>query len=181
MGPPGVGKGTQAERIEKHFNIVHLSTGEILREEMKAETPVGIQAKVYCDSGQLVPDYILLDIIENRLAQEDCKNGYLLDGFPRTLPQAEGLDNILNQLNQNLDCAISLTADEDELVRRLVQRRKESGRTDDTEEIIQQRQKVYWKQTAPLLDFYKKKGLLKEVDGIGEILEITKRILNVLN
>ncbi|MBL7014020.1 MAG: adenylate kinase [Candidatus Marinimicrobia bacterium] len=180
MGPPGVGKGTQAARIENHFSIIHLSTGEILREEMKAETSIGKQAKDFCDSGQLVPDPILLDIIEHRLFHDDCKNGFLLDGFPRTLPQATGLDTILKDINQELDCAISLVADEGELVSRLVQRGKELGRSDDSEEIIQHRQKIYWDQTAPLLDFYRNKGLLKEVDGIGDISEITNRILKVL-
>lgn len=180
MGPPGVGKGTQAARIEKHYNIIHLSSGEILRAEIEDNTEIGVQAKKFIDLGQLVPDSILLDIIEHRLSFDDCKNGFLLDGFPRTLPQATELNTILISCHQELDCAISLTANEDELVSRLIQRGVESGRTDDTEEIIHQRQKIYWEQTAPLIDFYRGKGLLKEVDGIGEIPEITNRILETL-
>ncbi|MBT3299615.1 MAG: adenylate kinase [Candidatus Marinimicrobia bacterium] len=180
MGPPGVGKGTQAKRIEKHYDIVHLSTGDILRSEMKSKSLVGKQAREYIESGHLVPDSVLLKMMAHRLEQEDCGNGFLLDGFPRTLAQANGLDKILLDLKQTLDFAISLTANEDELVNRLVKRGQDSGRSDDTKEIIQHRQKIYWEQTAPLIDFYKNKNLLKEVDGIGEISEITNRILGVL-
>jgi len=180
MGPPGVGKGTQAACIEKHFNIIHLSTGEILRDEIERNTRIGKQAKGFIDLGQLVPDPILLDIIEIRLVHDDCKNGFLLDGFPRTLPQAIGLDKILRDCHQELDCAISLKADEDELVGRLVLRGKELGRSDDTKEIIKKRQNIYWEQTAPLIDFYRGKGFLKEVNGIGEIPEITNRILEAI-
>jgi len=180
MGPPGVGKGTQAACIEKHFNIIHLSTGEILRDEIERNTRIGKQAKGFIDLGQLVPDPILLDIIEIRLVHDDCKNGFLLDGFPRTLPQAIGLDKILRDCHQKLDCAISLKADEDELVGRLVLRGKELGRSDDTKEIIKKRQNIYWEQTAPLIDFYRGKGFLKEVNGIGEIPEITNRILEAI-
>jgi len=180
MGPPGVGKGTQAARIEKHYNIIHLSTGEILRDEIEENTKIGKQAKGFIDLGQLVPDLILLDIIEHRLIHDDCKNGFLLDGFPRTLPQATGLDKILTNCHQELDCAISLKANEDELVSRLVLRGKELGRSDDSKEIIKKRQKIYWEQTAPLIDFYRGKGLLKEVNGIGEIPEITNRILEAI-
>jgi len=180
MGPPGVGKGTQAKNIVEKYGIVHLSTGDILRAEVGGNTDLGNKAKVYMDAGKLVPDELLLGMMEGRLQQDDCKNGYLLDGFPRTIPQAEGLEKIMEKINHSVDYVISLTADEDELVKRLVLRGKESGRSDDTEEVIKERQQVYWKLTAPLLDFYSGRKLLHEVDGLGTISEITERILNVL-
>lgn len=180
MGPPGVGKGTQAKNIVEKYGIVHLSTGDILRSEVGNKTDLGEQAKAFMNAGKLVPDNLLLDMMENRLQQADCQKGYLLDGFPRTIPQAEGLERIVNKINHNIDYVISLTADEDELVKRLVLRGQESGRSDDTEEVIKERQQVYWKLTAPLLDFYRKRNLLYEVDGLGTIPEITDRILDVL-
>jgi adenylate kinase len=180
MGPPGVGKGTQADRIKNELNIEHLSTGDILRKEAKAKTNVGMDAKLYMDMGRLVPDHILISIVKEHISKSKCENGYLLDGFPRTLPQAQGLDDMMHSIGHDLDCAISLLANEDELVDRLIKRGEESGRTDDTPEVIRNRQQIYWEQTAPLLDFYRKKNLLKEVDGFGEIPEITKRILNIL-
>ena len=181
MGPPGVGKGTQADRIKDKLKILHLSTGDILRAEVEAKSVIGMDAKLYIDLGKLVPDYILIEIVKERISKDDCENGYLLDGFPRTLPQAEGLDEMMHSIGHDLECAISLTADEDELVERLIKRGKESGRSDDTPEVIRNRQKIYWEQTAPLLDFYHGKGILKEVDGLGKIPEITERILDVLN
>lgn len=180
MGPPGVGKGTQAKNIVEKYGIVHLSTGDILRAEVGGNTTLGKKAKEYMDAGQLVPDGLLLNMMENRLQQKDCKKGYLLDGFPRTIPQAEGLESILDTINHKIDYVISLTADETELVNRLVLRGKESGRSDDTEEVIRERQQVYWKLTAPLLEFYRDKNLLIEVDGLGTISEITNRILKVM-
>ena len=180
MGPPGVGKGTQANSIVDKFEIIHLSTGDILRVEVGGNTELGKKAKEFMDAGQLVPDELLLNMMENRLQQKDCKNGYLLDGFPRTIPQAEGLESILNKIHHKIDYVISLTADETELVNRLVLRGEESGRSDDTEEVIKERQHVYWKLTSPLLDFYRERKLLVEVDGLGTISEITNRILKVL-
>jgi len=180
MGPPGVGKGTQADRIKDELNIVHLSTGVILRAEVEAESKVGIDAKSYMDKGLLVPDSILIEIVKERISKPDCQNGYLLDGFPRTLPQAKGLDDMMKSIGHKLDCAISLTANEDELVARLLKRGQDSGRSDDTPEVIRNRQKIYWEQTAPLLDFYREKDILKDVNGLGEIADITERILNIL-
>lgn len=180
MGPPGVGKGTQANSIVDKFEILHLSTGDILRAEVGGYTVLGKRAKEFMDAGQLVPDELLLNMMENRLQQKDCKKGYLLDGFPRTIPQAEGLELILKKINHSINYVISLTADETELVNRLVLRGKESGRSDDTEEVIKERQQVYWKLTSPLLDFYRERKLLVEVDGLGTISEITNRILKVL-
>jgi len=180
MGPPGVGKGTQASRIKSRLNIAHLSTGDILRTKIEQKTDTGVQAKLYMDAGKLVPDQILLNIIQDRIKNPDCDSGYLLDGFPRTLPQAVGLEKIMESITHTLDMVISLTADENELVERLIKRGKESGRSDDTPEVIRNRQKIYWEQTAPLVGFYENKGILKNVDGLGEISEITERILTIL-
>ncbi len=180
MGPPGVGKGTQAKRINNELKIAHISTGALLRTEIRASTDVGIIAKKYIDQGKLVPDDFLLDIVRDRLKKTDCDNGYILDGFPRTLDQAIGLEAIMNDISQVLDMVISLTADENELVDRLVKRGVRSGRSDDTSDVIHKRQKIYWEQTAPLLDFYMARGLLKNINGFGEIEEITHRILKII-
>ena len=180
MGPPGVGKGTQAKHIKTELKILHLSTGEILRKEIYQKTEIGNEAKIYIDKGCLVPDEILLNIMKDRLSRPECSQGYILDGFPRTITQASGLDDIMDSLDETLDVAISLIADKDELVKRLINRGEESGRSDDAEAIIRNRQQIYWRETAPLLDYYQTKGLLKNVDGLGSVLEITNRILNVL-
>ena len=180
MGPPGVGKGTQATNLKDHYEIIHLSTGDILRAELSAKTELGKKAKKYMDAGELVPDELLLTMMEQRLQQDDCERGYLLDGFPRTIPQAEGLTKILAKLRHRLDAAVSLHADENELINRLILRGKTSGRSDDTEDVIKQRQKVFWDATAPLLDYYQNLYLLQKVDGLGTIPEITERIIEVL-
>lgn len=180
MGPPGVGKGTQASLLRNKINVIHLSTGDILRQEIIKNSEIGLKAQGFMNAGKLVPDKVLLDIIRDRITQDDCKAGYLLDGFPRTLNQAVGLDEILISINQSLDFAISLTANEEELINRLINRGIEVGRSDDTLEVIKNRQNIYWENTAPLLDFYKQKNLLKEVDGLGEISQITDRILKAL-
>lgn len=180
MGPPGVGKGTQANRIKNTLNILHLSTGDILRDEIKINSNIGIKAKMYMDDGMLVPDSVLLQIVQQKISEPICDNGYLLDGFPRTIPQADGLEKIMQSINHKLDYAISLSANTDELIERLIKRGEESGRNDDTPEIIKNRQKIYWEQTAPLLEYYGEKGILKDVDGLGTISEITNRILEII-
>ena len=180
LGPPGVGKGTQAIKLCNYYNIIHLSTGEMLRKEITANSKVGNEAKSYIDNGNLVPDELIINIITNRLKKDDAQKGYLLDGFPRTINQAEGLELININLNHQLSGVISLTADKKELIKRLVIRGENSGRSDESPDIIRHRQKVYWKQTAPLLKYYKKKNVVKEVDGLGSINEITERILEVL-
>jgi len=181
IGPPGVGKGTQAKRICDHFCILHLSTGDILRGEISQNSRVGKTAKQFIDKGKLVPDSVLLDIMSNRLNQNDCKNGYCLDGFPRTIPQAEGLELILKNQNHSINAVVSIDADEKELIRRLVLRGSNSGRTDDTSDVVKQRLEVYRKQTAPLLEFYSGRNLLQSINGVGEIRNITQQILEVLN
>ena len=140
-----------------------------------------ILAKTYIDKGNLVPDKLILGIIENRLRSRDAEQGYLLDGFPRTINQAEGLQKILFQLNQTLNAVISLTANEEDLIMRLIKRGKDSGRSDEAPEIIRHRQKVYWTQTAPLLEYYAEEKILKKVDGLGSISDITKRILETID
>ena len=181
LGPPGVGKGTQAKKVCDHYKIIHLSTGEILRKEISDKSEVGNQAKTYIDNGNLVPDNVILRIIENRLKASDAQYGYLLDGFPRTINQAEGLQKIMLQLKHKINSVISLTANEEELILRLIKRGKDSGRSDESPEIIRHRQKVYWRQTAPLLEYYSEKKVLKKVDGLGNITDITKRILETID
>lgn len=181
IGPPGVGKGTQAKRICDHFGILHLSTGDILREEISQNSPVGQAAKQFIDKGELVPDNVLLDIMSIRLNQNDCKNGYCLDGFPRTIPQAEGLELILQNLHHSINAVVSIDADEKELIQRLVLRGDNSGRTDDSSDVVKQRLDVYRKQTAPLLEFYSRRNLLQSINGVGDIPKITQQILNGLS
>ncbi|NOZ76039.1 MAG: adenylate kinase [FCB group bacterium] len=181
LGPPGVGKGTQAQRLQDHYAIVHLSTGELLRDEIADGTDLGLHAKSFIDQGLLVPDQILLDMMNGRLQHTDCEAGFLLDGFPRTIPQAEGLTGILATLDQALNAVVCLTADREELIHRLLLRGKTSGRTDDNLAVIRQRLDVYRQQTEPLIDYYRANGLLVEVSGLGTIPEITERIINALD
>ena len=181
MGPPGVGKGTQAKILKEKLGIAHISTGELLRTEIDNDTKIGKIAKRYINQGNLVSDNLILEIVKDRLAMADCKNGYILDGFPRTLNQAIGLEVIMKNISQNLDIAISLSANENELVERLIKRGLKSGRSDDNSDIIiRERQKIYWKLTAPLLKFYEDKNILKSIDGLGKIEEITYRIINII-
>jgi len=180
MGPPGVGKGTQAKIIKDNYDIPHLSTGEILRKEISLKSKIGVIAKKYIDDGIFVPDEILIKIIENNILDARCSNGYILDGFPRNLQQVENLNELLIKLGHTIDIAINLKADENELIKRLIKRSEDSGRSDDKIEIISKRQKVYWEQTAPIIQYYKRSGILIEVNGIGTIAKITKRIIDAI-
>ncbi|MBN1908539.1 MAG: adenylate kinase [Pirellulales bacterium] len=177
IGPPGAGKGTQAERLIEKYKLAHLSTGDMLRAARDAKTEVGKKADEYMSSGQLVPDEIIVAIIAERLAQPDCEGGYLLDGFPRTIAQAEALDQMLAEKKTPLDVVLELQVPEDELFTRLAGR----GRADDTPEVIRQRLVAYREQTRPLLEYYGKKGLLKSIDGLGTIEEIFERTVIVLD
>ena len=200
LGPPGAGKGTQAQKICDALNIPQISTGDILRRAMKEGTETGLKAKSFIDAGQLVPDAVIIDIVKERLAMDDCRGGYILDGFPRTVPQAEALDTFAT-----IDCVIDLDVKDEELVNRLSGRRvclkcgatyhisMLNGKTtcdkcgeeliqrnDDKAETVLNRLKVYHDQTAPLIGYYEKKGLLKKIDGAQGMENTTKAILNAL-
>jgi len=172
IGPPGAGKGTQAERIVTTYEMAHLSTGDMLRAARDAQTDVGRQAEQYMSAGQLVPDEIIVAIIAERLEQADCHGGFLLDGFPRTIPQAEALDQMLQQRGKPLDVVLELRVPEEELFQRLAGR----GRADDNPEVIRQRLVAYREQTEPLLQYYEKQDLLRSVDGLGTVDEVFGRV-----
>lgn len=207
LGPPGAGKGTQAKMLVEKYGIPQISTGDILRANLKAQTELGVEAKKYMDAGKLVPDEVVIGIINNRLKEEDCQKGYMLDGFPRTVAQAEALDKILAENGSGIDHVVSIEVDNDELMGRLTGRRtcKECGqgfhvmfdppkqdgvcdkcsgelyqRDDDNEETVGNRLKVYADQTQPLIDYYKNKKLLRPIDGLGEITAVFERVVSVL-
>jgi len=176
LGPPGVGKGTQAQRLIESLGIPQISTGEMLRAAVAAGTPVGLDAKRFMDRGELVPDEVVIGVARERLAQADAKQGFILDGFPRTVAQAEALDGILAGLGVKLERCVALTADSEELVKRLLRRAELEGRADDNEETIRTRMRVYEEQTAPLVAYYRAQGILAEVDGVGDVEAIAARI-----
>ena len=177
IGPPGAGKGTQAERLLETYALAHLSTGDMLRAARDAKTEVGQKADQYMSAGQLVPDEVVLDIVAERLKQPDCQDGYLLDGFPRTIAQAEALDAMLARQGTPLEVVLELQVPEEELFRRLAGR----GRGDDTPDVIRQRLVAYRRQTEPLLEYYATRGLLESIDGVGTPDEIFDRARVVLD
>ncbi len=208
IGPPGVGKGTQANFIIEKYNIPQISTGDMLRENIRNQTSLGREAKTYMDSGRLVPDKVILNMINDRLKKNDCNNGYILDGFPRTIPQAEGLESLLDKLKQKLDFIIVMKIHDSLIIKRLSNRRscKDcnkvynlifdpptisnkcddcSGilymRDDDNPETIQNRLDVYHEQTEPVIDFYHNKKMTNEINADGSIMEIKNNILNSLS
>lgn len=207
MGPPGAGKGTQAALIKEEFKVPHISTGDMFRAAIKNSTPLGLEAKKYMDQGNLVPDTVTIGLVKERLQNDDCKLGFMLDGFPRTIAQAEALDEILNELDIKLDAVLNIAVDSDVLVDRIVGRRvcKQCGagyhvtnlkplkegicdvcgseliqRKDDTKETVVTRLDVYTKQTKPLLEYYEKQNLVKEVNGLGDIDVIFNEVKKVL-
>ena len=208
LGPPGGGKGTQAKYIENNWTIPQISTGDMLRENVKNGTPLGLEAKNYMEKGELVPDQVILNMMESRLQNDDCKSGYILDGFPRTIPQAEGLTGLLNNINQELDIVILLNLDDDIIVKRMSGRRihpasgrvyhveynppkvdnkdDETGedliiRPDDQEQTVRNRLKVYQDQTSPLIEYYSKLNILQKLEANGSIEEINNKIKQAIN
>lgn len=180
IGPPGAGKGTQAARLSESLGVPAISTGDIFRANVAGETELGLTAKRYMDAGEYVPDEVTNDMVRARLAEEDAKDGFLLDGYPRTVAQVEELDTMLAELGVSLDHVVELTADTDEVVARLLTRAQLQGRTDDNEEVIRHRLDVYAEQTQPLTRIFAERGLLRQVDGLGDVPEITDRIVDVL-
>ncbi len=181
MGPPGAGKGTQATYIAEHFGIPAISTGDIFRANVAEGTPLGVEAKRYMDAGEYVPDEITNKMVRNRIDEPDAEPGFLLDGYPRTLAQVEELDGMVEFTGHRLDASVVLTVDDEEIVQRLLQRAEVEGRADDTEDVIRRRQEVYREQTEPLIEVYRERGILVEVDGMGEVDDVTKRIFEALD
>ncbi|MEZ5091336.1 adenylate kinase [Nocardioides sp.] len=181
MGPPGAGKGTQAKFIADHFSIPAISTGDIFRANVSQGTPLGVEAQRYMDAGEYVPDEVTNRMVRDRIDEPDAEPGFLLDGYPRTLAQVEELDGMIRYTGHRLDAVVVLTVDQEAIVQRLLQRAETEGRADDTEDVIRRRQEVYADQTAPLIDVYRERGLLIEVDGLGEVFEVTQRIFTALD
>ncbi len=181
VGPPGVGKGTQAHRLVGELEVLHLSTGEILRAAMDERSPLGLEAKQYVEQGKLVPDHLIVDMIGERLNHPDCEAGWLLDGFPRTVNQARALDQLLAEQGRRIDLVLALTAPVEELKQRLLKRAEIEGRADDNPTAIAQRLVVYEQQTAPVLDYYRRQSLLQEVDGLGTPDEVFARIRRAID
>jgi adenylate kinase len=175
MGPPGAGKGTQAVTLAERTGAAHISTGDIFRANVAAGTPLGVEAKRYMDAGEYVPDEITNAMVKDRLGQPDADT-FILDGYPRTADQVDRLDEMLAEIGHPLDGVVVLTVDEEELVHRIVERGRTSGRSDDTEDVVRNRLKVYAAETEPLVATYRKRGLVREVDGMGDIDEIAHRI-----
>jgi adenylate kinase len=180
MGPPGGGKGTQATVLSERLGIPHISTGDLFRAHLAEVTPLGIAAGMFMESGNYVPDRITNAMVRDRLEQPDALDGFLLDGYPRTIDQVDVLDSALEQLGLTLDRAVELTVDTDEVVARLLKRAQEQGRIDDTEDVIRRRMEVYAEQTEPLTRVYAGKGLLVRVDGMGTVEEVRDRVLAAL-
>ena len=207
LGPPGSGKGTQAKMIAEKYSVVHISTGDILRENVRNETALGVEAKKFMEAGKLVPDSLLIDIIKDRLAKDDVKSGWMLDGYPRTTPQAEAMDEILPSLGQKIDVVLNIDVPDEELVKRVTGRRMCNcgatyhvqfnppnvegkcdacgadlyQRADDTEETVKERIQAYHAQTQPLIDYYNKKGLVVTVLGVGDIKAIFGNVAEALD
>ena len=180
MGPPGAGKGTQATLLASRLGIPHISTGDIFRANVAQGTELGKEAQRFMDAGEYVPDTVTNAMVRDRLTHDDCRPGFLLDGYPRTVEQVAELDAMLRSAGQKLDVVVELTVDIDEVVTRLVKRAQDQGRSDDTEEVIRRRLEVYFEQTAPLIDTYSQRGLLVRVDGMGRIEDVSERLVAVV-
>jgi adenylate kinase len=180
VGPPGAGKGTQSARLTSHFGIPAIATGDIFRKNIADQTPLGVEVKAIVDAGDYVPDTLTNALVAHRLLEPDALDGFLLDGYPRTLEQVSYLDQLLAERHQQLDAVIQLVADQEAVVARLRKRALEQGRADDTEEAIRHRQQVYARETTPLIEVYRDRGILIEVDGLGEIDDVSDRISEAL-
>lgn len=181
LGPPGAGKGTQAVLLSRSREIPHISTGEIMRDAVSRGTSIGSKVKAYLDSGELVPDDLVIELIRERLCEPDCANGYLLDGFPRTVEQAKSLSHMLAELSMPITHLVELQVDQAVLLDRIRKRGEAgSGRSDDNEAVAQRRLAVYWEQTHPVAEHYKKSGHVIEIDGLGTVDEVHQRILDSL-
>jgi adenylate kinase len=181
MGPPGAGKGTQAQVVAERYSIPAISTGDIFRKNVSEGTELGVQAQRFMDAGEYVPDELTNLMVRNRIDEPDADRGFLLDGYPRTLAQVEELDGMIKHTGHVLDAVVVLTVDKEELVQRLLQRAATEGRADDTEDVVRRRYEVYDDQTAPLIDVYRDRGLMIEVDGMGEVDEVSQRIFDALD
>jgi adenylate kinase len=181
FGPPGAGKGTQSERLIEKFNLVHLSTGDIFRYNIKGETELGVLAKSYIDKGQLVPDEVTINMLRSEVLKNESAKGFIFDGFPRTNAQAEALDTFLGELNSSITLMAALEVEENELKKRLKKRAEVSGRSDDADpEIIANRIQVYKNETAPVKEFYQKQNKFVSIDGVGSIDDITNRLFDAI-
>ncbi len=182
FGPPGAGKGTQAQRIQEKHKIKQLSTGDMLRAEVASESQLGLTLKAIMEAGELVSDEIIIELIGNCISEPECERGFILDGFPRTVPQAEALDNMLNHMARKIDHVIVLDVDQNALLERIQKRAEETGgaRADDNAEVLKNRLEVYDNQTAPLLPYYKNKDVLRMVDGMQSIDDVTAQIEAIL-
>ncbi|HEX3929725.1 MAG TPA: adenylate kinase [Nocardioides sp.] len=181
MGPPGAGKGTQARVIAEYFGVPAISTGDIFRANVSQGTPLGKKAQEYMDAGEYVPDEVTNLMVRARIDEPDAEPGFLLDGYPRTLAQVEELDGMIRHTGHELDAVVVLTVDPNEIVERLLNRAQTDGRTDDTEDVIRRRQEVYGEQTEPLIGVYRGRGIVHEIDGMGEVDDVTKRIFDALD
>jgi len=181
MGPPGAGKGTQAKFVAQHFGIPAISTGDIFRANVSQGTELGVEAKRYMDAGDYVPDEVTNLMVRNRIDEKDAEPGFLLDGYPRTLAQVEELDGMIKFTGHSLDAVVVLTVDPEEIVGRLLQRAQVEGRADDTEDVIRRRQEIYVEQTEPLIEVYRGRAQMIQVDGMGEVAEVTQRIFEALD
>jgi adenylate kinase len=180
LGAPGSGKGTQAARLKEYLDVPHISTGDLLRAEVAAGSPLGLQAKEVMARGDLVSDEILLGMLKHRFSRDDTRGGFILDGYPRNLAQAAALDQLLAELHQPFDAAVQLTVDNEQIIERLAGRAKAEGRADDSPESVRRRLDVYDRQTAPVIDFYRQHGQLTVVDGVGTLDEVFTRIVEAI-
>ena len=181
FGPPGAGKGTQSQRIIQHFNLLHLATGDLLRSEIMNQTELGIQAKMFMDKGELVPDDLVIKMLKSKLEELHNKNGVVFDGFPRTIAQAKALDEMLKSQNQEISALVALTVPHDELLRRLSSRGLTSGRTDDAKvETIEHRLSIYHKKTTPVIDHYKEQKKYFPIEGVGKIDDISNLLIKTI-